>query len=371
MEERDNRFYIGNLLKGSGIKETAQRHEKITRIIMILLVLVVLLEIYASAAFSVNFFEADAPTRNPVLIFFALGNHPIAGIIIIAASILLGNVLANVIFLNDAEARIEINDRNEAIDNLGQYGRAKIADREELEKVFNFYKNPSDLPGTIVGRWEKTNEILVKPWAELLTDYVHQLKNDHVLVAAPSSAGKTWNVILPNLISHLLSNHSLICVDPKGELYRDIAPLCRLLGYKVRILNLNPSEMKCSDGYDILRSIREAADPESMADDICASILRNVGTGKQDFWNNANTNHRGRTGREGIQRGSRLHRRSCSTQGQHRDGHRKRSEWRRIPSRRPLQNMGDQQRGRPDRIRSFHISFYIQEQKHRGNAFAR
>ena len=290
-EEEKNEQFIGYKLKNSRLKQLAEEHSGLTQVIITVITLVVFLEAYAGVTAARNFFGSEPVTRNPILLLIDLvGHHPLVAIVVFGAVYLIGRKLTENI-ISDKVARYEENARGELIDNNGLHGRGKIADRKEIE-TYMVYTDDDHTIGTVVGRDEESGKAICKPYVApgSITDFANQLKNDHMLVCGPSSSGKTTNFIPHNIINHLLAGHSLITTDPSGELYSMLAPICRMLDYKVRILNLRPSEMSHSDGCDLLKPLRNADDPESMADDFCVSILMNVGTGKESFWNDANKN---------------------------------------------------------------------------------
>lgn len=285
-DDKENKYYIGNILRGSGIGGFFASHRKLSQTLITLAILTVLLELYEGMFSAQNFFGTEQATLNPLKILLGTADHPVAALVMIIASIGLGSFISRLLF-GEKVARYEENARGEIIDNTGLHGRGKIADEDEISRVFSLTSD-YDTRGTIVGEQYDTGKVICKEWEA--TDFIEQLRNNHVLLAAPSSMGKTTNMILPNIISHMQSGHSQILFDPKGELYEDICPIAAHLGYKVRVLNMRTDEMSHSDGWDLLKSLREAEDPETVADDFCKGILKNLGGGKQDFWNNANIN---------------------------------------------------------------------------------
>ena len=65
----------------------------------------------------------------------------------------------------------------------------------------------------------------------------------HCLICGTSGRGKTRRVLYPMAVLSARSRHSLIVIDPKGELYRHCSNEIRRCGHDVRILNLrNPSQ---------------------------------------------------------------------------------------------------------------------------------
>ena len=290
-EDEKNEQFIGNKLKDGRLRLFASEHKTLTQIVISAVVLILFLEAYAGLTAARNFFGQETVSRNPVVLLLDMaGNHPVAAIMVLALTYVFGRLLTSLI-VDERVARYEENARGELIDNNGLHGRGRIADRKEIE-TYMVYTDDDNTVGTVVGRDEETGEAICKPYVTpgSITDFANQLKNDHMLVCGPSSSGKTTNAIPHNVINHMLAGHSLICTDPSGELYSMLAPIARMLGYKVRLLNLRPSEMSHSDGCDLLKPLKNADDPESMADDFCVSILMNVGTGKETFWNEANKN---------------------------------------------------------------------------------
>lgn len=96
--------------------------------------------------------------------------------------------------------------------------------------------------------------------------------NNNALVIGPSGAGKTRNVLKPNLLQ---MNASYIVLDTKGTLCREVGPVLAAHGYRVQCLNfadLNtvpapaPGIERC--GYNPLRHIRRKADGRPNQQDI-------------------------------------------------------------------------------------------------------
>ena len=75
-------------------------------------------------------------------------------------------------------------------------------------------------------------------WNVILTQHLQMslnarkhLRNLLQIIVGGSGAGKSRNLILPNL---MLGNTSFICTDPKGELLRSVGGLLLKLGYRYR-----------------------------------------------------------------------------------------------------------------------------------------
>ena len=93
--------------------------------------------------------------------------------------------------------------------------------------------------------------------------------NNNALVIGPSGAGKTRNVLKPNLLQ---MNASYIVLDTKGTLCREVGPVLAAHGYRVQCLNfadlntvpaLAPGIERC--GYNPLSTFaaRRTAGPTS------------------------------------------------------------------------------------------------------------
>lgn len=294
-ERGDNGLYIGDLVKKESLGDILATHKTASQAVITLIIFIVFLELYGSVAAAKNFFGTMEHETNPFLLLADMIKEHSITTLIIAAVCYLGAALIMDLLTKDNKPRYEENARGETVDNAGLHGRGRIADKREIS-LWARFTSEYDTIGTVLGDLDEDDgdnrQIICKPYVEpgSITDFTHQLKNDHMLLAAPSSSGKTTNFIPHNIINHMLAGHSLITTDPSGELFEMLAPVARYLGYKVRILNLRPDEMHCSDGCDFLKPLRNASDPETMADDFCSSILKNVGSGKDSFWNDANIN---------------------------------------------------------------------------------
>lgn len=120
--------------------------------------------------------------------------------------------------------------------------------------------------------------------------------NNNALVIGPSGAGKTRNVLKPNLLQ---MNASYIVLDTKGTLCREVGPVLAAHGYRVQCLNfadlntvpaLAPGIERC--GYNPLRHIRRKADGRPNQQDIlsAAKAICPIEDNNQPFWDHAAAN---------------------------------------------------------------------------------
>ena len=163
-------------------------------------------------------------------------------------------------------------------------GSDKLMDLEEKEEVFDLVdrKRPT---GIILGREEETGRLLTVPFKGPKSP-----ANGNFLIVGPSGTRKTSAVLLPNIFSCIQAGYSCVCTDPKGEIYSQTVAAAMAHGYNIRILNFMPEEFSHSDGWDAIKAIREANEPEEMAGLIVDVFCNNLSNVKKDFWEEANRN---------------------------------------------------------------------------------
>lgn len=105
---------------------------------------------------------------------------------------------------------------------------------------------------------------------------------EHLLLVAPTGAGKTSGLILPNLLREP-GTRSLVVTDPKRELLRLTSPYLRSVYGEANVLALDFLDPALSAGYNPLAQVVDAAS----ADLFAQTWVRNTGTSKEPFWDNA------------------------------------------------------------------------------------
>ena len=115
----------------------------------------------------------------------------------------------------------------------------------------------------------------------LSTDIWETGLNNNMLVLGSSGAGKTRNVVKPNLMQ---MHGSYVVLDTKGQLYKQIGPLLAENGYIVDCLDF--TDMSGTVGYDPLAHIRRENGRYSQQDVLTiASALCPVGAhAEEPFW---------------------------------------------------------------------------------------
>jgi type IV secretion system protein VirD4 len=105
---------------------------------------------------------------------------------------------------------------------------------------------------------------------------------EHLLLVAPTGAGKTSGVILPNLLAEP-GTRSLVITDPKGELLKKSMPAVRARYGPENVWALDFLDPALSRGYNPLAYVTDAA----TADLFAQTWVRNTGESKDAFWSNA------------------------------------------------------------------------------------
>src|SRR5688572_29096723 len=101
--------------------------------------------------------------------------------------------------------------------------------------------------------------------------------SDRLLVlVAPTGAGKTSGLILPNLLREP-GTRSLVVTDPKRELLRLTSPHLRSVYGEGNVLALDFLDPALSAGYNPLAQVVDAAS----ADLFAQTWVRNTGTSKE------------------------------------------------------------------------------------------
>lgn len=103
--------------------------------------------------------------------------------------------------------------------------------------------------------------------------------NNNVLIIGGSGGGKTFTWVYPNIME---MTSSFMVTDPKGEIYRIMAPFLKLMGYRIILLNL--LEMAKSNCYNPFVYIEKPEDIPALVKLIIASTNPpNANTG-EPFW---------------------------------------------------------------------------------------
>ena len=114
-------------------------------------------------------------------------------------------------------------------------------------------------------------------------------KDSHTLILGSTGSKKTRLFAMPMMNIIAKAGESVICTDPKGELYERTSGLFAQEGYKIQVINLR--DPLRSNGWNpllIAREYYELGDKEraiSLINDLSATLFPKVSNGKTDpFW---------------------------------------------------------------------------------------
>lgn len=165
------------------------------------------------------------------------------------------------------------------------HGTSGWMDRSAMEKLLNI-GTAAELDGTIIGK-QKAHKDDADKYAEYLSPSPDNQLNRHTIVYGASGSGKSRGYVKPFILQVAKRKESLICVDPKGELFEATSEYLRGQGYIVKAYNL--LDMENSDGFNCLTA---AMDDITLIQTIAEVIIKNTSNQneRQDFWEKAEMN---------------------------------------------------------------------------------
>lgn len=169
----------------------------------------------------------------------------------------------------------DVDARNFTRSKKGTYGTAGWMNASERQA---FLENvpPEQPKGTILGTDGRSLVVLPDD-----TPF-----NKHIGVFGASGTRKSRGFVRPYLLQCIRRGESVVCTDPKGEHYRDLAQSFRRNGYTVKVLNLvDPTH---SDAWNCMEQLNGDTLRAQILTDI---IIANTGNGHGDpFWDNGEQN---------------------------------------------------------------------------------
>lgn len=150
-----------------------------------------------------------------------------------------------------------------------EHGSAKWGNAGTLNKKYRD-KNPSD------------NKLLTQNVRIGLDGRKHR-RNLNILVCGGSGAGKTRFFAKPNMMQAY--NQSYVCLDPKGEILRDVGSLLEAKGYEVRVLDL--INMHRSHCYNPFVYLRDDNDVQRLVTNLFKSTTPKGSQSQDPFWDTA------------------------------------------------------------------------------------
>ena len=126
----------------------------------------------------------------------------------------------------------------------------------------------------------------------------NDLKNLHELVVGDTGAGKSFRVVIPDMLQ---MTGSYVVADVKGTLYRQTRQVMEDNGYKVRVLNLK--DLRYSNCFNPLEYLEQEDEVMALVDTFVFNS-RTDGTGQGDqFWEDSMQQEQQR--RSGLHNGGR------------------------------------------------------------------
>lgn len=165
------------------------------------------------------------------------------------------------------------------------HGTSGWMERKDMEKLMDI--GPVEkLDGTIIGKLKEHPDDPDK-FAEYLSPSPENQLNRHMIVYGASGSGKSRGFVKPFILQVAKRKESLICVDPKGELFEATSQYLRDNGYVVKAYNL--LDLVNSDGFNCLTAVE---DDQTLIQTIAEVIIKNTSNQneRQDFWEKAEMN---------------------------------------------------------------------------------
>ena len=221
-----------------------------------------------------------------------LMKSPLIGLLILFISITSTYLIVKHVKLDKKPKKdsrgIEISESNEEgsshpMDDQEKHDFFKIISPESLEN--------GNSEGIIIAEDKKTKKLLTIPWE--YDDPNKRPPNRNMCVFGYSGSRKSSSILIAEIYNNLRRGNSLVITDPKGEMAMETYAAAVHYGYKIRILNLLPEQFKMSDGWDMLKSIKESTDPQLTAEMVTNILINNTGTAGQagpQFWQDSNVN---------------------------------------------------------------------------------
>lgn len=167
-------------------------------------------------------------------------------------------------------------DGDHQVSKSGVYGRAHWQREEERQECFIRDTDPYNIKGDVLGIDENGLLYSINPDIKGL--------NKNVAIMGASGAGKSEAMVKPMIYQNIIRGDSMIITDSKGDLYKDTCEIAIKHGYTMRVLNLKSSEIKNSDGVDLLKILKESEDCDAKAEVLANIIIENSGDGHMDYF---------------------------------------------------------------------------------------
>ncbi len=153
------------------------------------------------------------------------------------------------------------------------HGTSGWMDRREMEQVVDL-GSTSGMQGILLGKLKDDPDDDDK-YSEYVAPSPGNHLNSHIIIYGASGSGKTRGIIKPFIMQAIKRRESLVCVDPKGELFESTSQYARDNGAVVKAFNLLDKEN--SDGINFLAGIEE---DNTLIQTIAETIIKNTSNAK-------------------------------------------------------------------------------------------
>lgn len=222
------------------------------------------------------------PLRNPLAVFTP------TGLAVTGVSFLLFCLITKKGYIWFSGYKFTRDKRGFDIVAEGTHGTSGFMSKKEQQKIL-LTGSIDELSGTLLGKLKDTPDEDDK-YAEYVTLRPDCGLTEHIMVYGSTGSGKTQGMVKPFILqcaSKRSKRESLICVDPKGEVYESMSSYLREQGYEVKMFNL--LDMENSDAWNCLSGIETDKD---LVQSIAEVIIKNTSNAneRQDFWEKAELN---------------------------------------------------------------------------------
>ncbi len=118
-------------------------------------------------------------------------------------------------------------------------------------------------------------------------------QDQHAMIIGSSGRGKTRRAIYPSVVLSARAGHSLIVLDPKGEIYRHTAEEVKKCGHTVKVLNLR--DPGCGDRWSPFTLVQQCwnvgdrSRATMLLKDIAEIVTSDIASERDRYWQMAAT----------------------------------------------------------------------------------
>ena len=192
--------------------------------------------------------------------------NPIGAILMVVLTVFTSAVFYRIHKITKKDYYVD-REGNFLVSKSGIHGTAHWQTEKEREACFERSTDIHDLLGDVLGKDDEGRLYTLRK------DLVGINRNKCVF-GVPGS-GKSAAIIENDILQCMRRGESAIITDSKGDLYRKLSQKARDNGYCVRVLNLKPTELRNSDGFDLMKYFADG-DISSTAEVLARSIIENT-----------------------------------------------------------------------------------------------